>query len=1042
MSDTSHFYPDYNDSSFNKKIYKKKEFYINKTQKYSRDLNLSNGDGDFKCNSGFKLSDNQKFLKTFMGPNTPYNSLLLFHGTGVGKTCSSISMAEQYSAELEKYNKKVIILLNPSIEDNFKKNIFNIDKLRTKKTHEQCLRDTYYKKINKNSTDIKGQINKLISHKYMFIGYQAFANKIERIKKLAARSGTKNVQELINDTIKKHYSNSVMIIDEAHNIKEGQGGSKILPPLLELVIRNTDNLKLLLLTATPMFNEPQEIIYLLNLMLLNNKQELIVNEDVFHRNGVLKDGGEDIIITKSRGIVSYLRGENPLAFPKRLYPKDSMLIKPDNFPSIDYTGERLHPRERINNLKLIPCVLKEGGHQQDIYNRIEEDGFGAFDSVGITASNVAFPSDADADASVNYKSFISNDGFFSAFNKNKVNKKLQLTPKHEKSMELLDTKTMDQYSTKLKKIMDNIENNKDGIIFIYSRFVWTGVVPIALALEYNGYNNANGNLLNVKEKAGKNKGNYIIISGDKDLSPSHVYSNYSENESSNKNGSKVKIILGSESAAEGLDFKYIREVHIMDPWHHLNKLEQVIGRGIRYCSHIDLPIKQRNVTIFMYATVKEDTKDETVDLKIYRDAENKDRNMANVEYLLKINAVDCLLNIHNNKFINEPFNKKYVMENSWGSSINITYDDENGSKRCNYQDCDFKCLPTSQRDELAEKDIDTKTFDIDHIKDNVYEVIDIVREIFKEDSVFTIDHFKDHPLIKNKINNELLYLTLDTMMNEHFSIRDPFNNKGTLSYSGGYYLFAPEFLKTKKIGLREIKLPPTIKKHHSITIKKTDFKDLLSDVKHEEIKYTDKDVVRFQYLNYSLKRNIIEDIIKNQTDINDTNKDVYKCIITYNDIGHIGREDIFGYYVANKGNLEIMKYDPENEKPFNTPSSIEVKSVKQLFKKRMKAEKSKLMTKLIIGYLEEKGNSIVFKVRDKRGEERYLENKKKKNVGGICTDKVKDVIIDFLEELTQKEIKSESKPKLCQTLKDELIKKGLFYSVENALIYELGSRDY
>ena len=41
--------------------------------------------------------------------------------------------------------------------------------------------------------------------------------------------------------------------------------------------------------------------------------------------------------------------------------------------------------------------------------------------------------------------------------------------------------------------------------------------------------------------------------------------------------------------------------------------------------------------------------EETVDLKIYRDAENKDRNMANVEYLLKINAVDCLLNIHNNK---------------------------------------------------------------------------------------------------------------------------------------------------------------------------------------------------------------------------------------------------------------------------------------------------------------------------------------------------------------------------------------------------------
>jgi hypothetical protein len=1036
MTDTSHFYPDYNDPSFNEKIYKKKEFYINKTQKYSSDLNLSDGEGDFKCNSGFKLSDNQKFLKTFMGPDTPYNSLLLFHGTGVGKTCSSISIAEQYSNELEKYNKKVIILLNPSIEDNFKKNIFNVDKIKSKKTQEQCLRDTYYKKISKkSSTDIKGQINKLISQKYMFIGYQAFANRIERIKKLAARAGTKNVQGLINDTIRKNYSNSVMIIDEAHNIKEGSSGSKILPPLLELVIRNTDNLKLLLLTATPMFNEPQEIIYLLNLMLLNNKQDLIITEDVFHRNGELTRDGKDIIINKSRGIVSYLRGENPLAFPKRLYPKDSMLIPPSKFPLIDYTnpGVRLQDNERIKNLKLIPCVLKEGGHQQAIYNHIEEEGFGAFDSLGVTASNIAFPSDrGDTVDAVNYKSFISNDGFFSAFDKNKFNKKLKLTPKHDKSLELLDKKTMDQYSTKLKKIMDNIENNKEGIIFIYSRFVWTGIVPLALALEYNGYNNANGNLLNVNDKVGKNKGNYIIISGDKDLSPSHVYSNYSEHESSNKDGSKVKIILGSESAAEGLDFKYIREVHIMDPWHHLNKLEQVIGRGIRYCSHIELPMKQRNVTIFMYATVKEDTRKETVDLKIYRDAENKDRYMAGVEYLLKINAVDCHLNIHNNKFINAPFNKKFLMEDSWGANINVLFEEnENGSKRCNYEECDFKCAPNELPDILTERDIDSKTFDIDHIKDNVYEVIEVVREIFKEDSVFNIDHFQSHELIRDKINNELLYLTLDTMINEAVSIRDQFNNKGKLSYSGGYYFFAPEYLKTKKISLREIKSPPTLKNRDSVPLKNVKFTKL-SKVKVLDINYTEKNLREFLYSSYTVKKSIIEDFIHTE---NKTNGDVSKCFIEYEDIGQIGNKKIFGYFIANKGNLEIMKY--ENQE-FKTPSTIEDKMVKQMFKRKLKAFKPKE----IIGYLEEKGNTVVFKVRDKRGEDPELENKKKKNVGGVCTDKVKDTLIDLLEDVTGDSIDSQTKPKLCKLLKEALIKKTSFFSVEEALFYKLGSRDY
>jgi hypothetical protein len=52
-------------------------------------------------------------------------------------------------------------------------------------------------------------------------------------------------------------------------------------------------------------------------------------------------------------------------------------------------------------------------------------------------------------------------------------------------------------------------------------------------------------------------------------------------------------------------------IHIMDPWHHLNRLEQVIGRGIRYCSHIDLPEEDRNVLVFLHALQTYDNKKET-----------------------------------------------------------------------------------------------------------------------------------------------------------------------------------------------------------------------------------------------------------------------------------------------------------------------------------------------------------------------------------------------------------------------------------------------
>ena len=60
-----------------------------------------------------------------------------------------------------------------------------------------------------------------------------------------------------------------------------------------------------------MFNEPQEIVFLLNLLLKNDKRETIDEKRVFKPDGSLTEEGRNILSEKSRGIVSYLRGENP-----------------------------------------------------------------------------------------------------------------------------------------------------------------------------------------------------------------------------------------------------------------------------------------------------------------------------------------------------------------------------------------------------------------------------------------------------------------------------------------------------------------------------------------------------------------------------------------------------------------------------------------------------------------------------------------------------------------------------------------------------------
>ena len=90
-------------------------------------------------------------------------------------------------------------------------------------------------------------------------------------------------------------------------------------------------------------------------------------------------------------------------------------------------------------------------------------------------------------------------------------------------------------------------------------------------------------------------------------------------ERDNKDGSQVKVILGTESAAEGLDFKMLREVHILEPFFHLSKNDQVVGRAIRRCSHTLLDFKDRNVMVYQYVSVKQGEENkahytETVDL--------------------------------------------------------------------------------------------------------------------------------------------------------------------------------------------------------------------------------------------------------------------------------------------------------------------------------------------------------------------------------------------------------------------------------------------
>ena len=252
MEDNSvQLYPDVNDDLFNLKISSKKEFI---------DTHNKNLDSKYISKSkSFTLKSHQLFVKNFLSRYTPYNNLLLFHGLGTGKTCSAIGIAFEKIKYMIQSNTKreIIIVCSPNIRDNFKKQIFDETKLLNNSDIwmlNTCVGNELLEHVNpfKNISSkdkIKEKINNFIDEWFIFMGYTTLANTISDTDK-------KNI-------LLDKFDNRLIIIDEIHNIRDEDKSSKIVPDKLVHLIEKSNNIKLLLLSATPMFDNYKEIIWLI-----------------------------------------------------------------------------------------------------------------------------------------------------------------------------------------------------------------------------------------------------------------------------------------------------------------------------------------------------------------------------------------------------------------------------------------------------------------------------------------------------------------------------------------------------------------------------------------------------------------------------------------------------------------------------------------------------------------------------------------------------------------------------------------------------------
>ena len=840
----NYLYPDLNDPNFNIKIARHKEFY---DTKYDGKVKPVEKESEILCNADFELAPHQQFVRNFMSFQTPYNSLLLYHGLGTGKTCSAITIAEEMRNYLKQIGElqRILVVASPNVQENFKLQLFDERKLKLidgQWNIKACTGNKYLKEINPinmkglTKQEVISSIKQIINNSYLFLGYIEFANYIFKKSKIA--EGDKSKSSIIKKKLEKNFNNRLIIIDEIHNIRmdDNNKNKRVAVELLKLV-KNVSNLRLLLLSATPMYNSYKEIIWLINLMNINDNRATIEINDVFDKNGnfLISETGEEIgkelLERKCRGYVSFIRGENPYTFPYRVWPKE---FSPKNtFEYNKYPRYQLNGREILEGLDVLSVYLNKLGEIQNKgYNYLIEElknkkkdekrknvlpDFDEIESFGYTllqkpieALNIVYPYDDDKE--IEGSNIVGKGGL------NRMMKYVEtITPPKKNNFEYRDEKKygrifsyneIGKYSSKIKSICDNILNS-DGIILIYSQYIDGGLVPVALALEELGLTREGigKSLFKDKPKGIYNiKGKYVMITGDKSLSPDNLTEIKKATDENNVNGDKIKVILISQAGSEGIDLKYVRQVHILEPWYNMSRIEQIIGRAVRTCSHKDLPFVKRNVEIFLHGSLMEEEDIEAADLYVYRLAESKAISIGHVTRLLKEVSVDCLLNIGQNNFTREIMNQKVKQELSNKNLIDYEVGDKPYTAICDYMSkCSYTCNPNK---EIKDEDVILDTFNESFILMNTDKIIYKIKKLMKDRFFYTKNEIinllnmnKSYPLVQ--INAALTQLVSD----ESEYISDKFGRLGKLINIDDLYVYQPIELNNKNTSIYDKSTP-------------------------------------------------------------------------------------------------------------------------------------------------------------------------------------------------------------------------------------------
>ena len=336
----------------------------------------------------------------------------------------------------------------------------------------------------------------------------------------------------------------IVVVDEAHRLRNAYAGSK---SAYNIIQKMKEAFKILLLTATPVVNTPYDVVPLANAVyhLYGNPKMLPTDKKIFDQRFIQLDQPKKPNGGFFTGFFSTLFGTpEPDSGPRMINTEELRPIL--TFVTDHYENANLnnYPEKTEKVIEVVMSKLQQKYHQKAEDDMLTEEELKMIkkgDTEGITAKSAS-----------RLNSFLS------------------------KTRQIVNHIAVEESSPKFEKVFKILESGLRPTV-IYSNFKNAGVTRLSEMLTEKGYKCA-------------------VFSGSES---SKVKKKHVED----YNKGKLDVLLITASGSEGIDLKKTRQMIMLEPHWNYTRIKQAIGRGVRYLSHVNLNLKNRNVTVYHLLSV-------------------------------------------------------------------------------------------------------------------------------------------------------------------------------------------------------------------------------------------------------------------------------------------------------------------------------------------------------------------------------------------------------------------------------------------------------